>query len=151
MHPEISLLPSRVFYDGRLEDGPDMAEKTRQDWHSDAKFGVYKFFNVHHGREESSRTSNGPVPLARWLTISLKIMNRHNRTTCTCGKITVGIQWWGATKAFQLENYYNPAWVDWLDSPLSSSCDALSRSTILLLPRVRGLFVARPFDGLSAS
>ncbi len=55
MHPDISVLPSRVFYDGRLKDGPDMAEKTSQPWHSDTKFGVYKFFNASRGREESSR------------------------------------------------------------------------------------------------
>lgn len=55
MHPDISVLPSRVFYGGRLEDGPGMAEKTSQPWHSDPKFGIYKFLNVSRGREESSR------------------------------------------------------------------------------------------------
>lgn len=61
MHPDISVLPSRVFYSGRLEDGPGMAEKTRQIWHSDTKFGVYKFFNVSRGREESSRIGHSLV------------------------------------------------------------------------------------------
>lgn len=55
MHPDISVLPSRVFYGGRLKDGPGMSEKTVQPWHSDPKFGVYKFLNVSRGREESSR------------------------------------------------------------------------------------------------
>lgn len=58
MHPEISALPSRVFYDGRLKDGPDMAKKTYQPWHAEEKFGVYKFFNVSRGREEPSRVGH---------------------------------------------------------------------------------------------
>jgi senataxin len=51
MHPEISRLPSRVFYEGRLLDGPDMAIKTKQPWHIHEKFGPYKFFNV-SGQEQ---------------------------------------------------------------------------------------------------
>ncbi|KAG6376985.1 putative senataxin [Boletus reticuloceps] len=54
MHPEISQLPSRLFYQGRLLDGPDMGVKTRQPWQSHAKFGCYRFFNVLRGREESA-------------------------------------------------------------------------------------------------
>lgn len=53
MHPDISRLPSRVFYADRLLDGPDMATKTKQPWHAHAKFGTYKFFNV-NGIEESN-------------------------------------------------------------------------------------------------
>ncbi|TDL22217.1 hypothetical protein BD410DRAFT_898486 [Rickenella mellea] len=52
MHPEISHLPSRIFYDRRLTDGRDMAKKTSQPWHTHPTFGVYKFFNVTRGREE---------------------------------------------------------------------------------------------------
>lgn len=58
MHPSISQLPSQVFYEGRLKDGPDMAEKTAQPWHAEAKFGVYKFFSVTQGREESSKAGH---------------------------------------------------------------------------------------------
>ena len=46
MHPDISRLPSRVFYGNRLLDGPDMEAKTKQPWHTNKKFGTYKFFNV---------------------------------------------------------------------------------------------------------
>lgn len=46
MHPEISQLPSQVFYSGRLLDGPDMVSKTQQPWHKLRKFGPYQFFNV---------------------------------------------------------------------------------------------------------
>ncbi|KAI5122782.1 hypothetical protein M0805_000126 [Coniferiporia weirii] len=55
MHPEISRLPSRLFYDGRLQDGPDMAEKTAQPWHAEPRFGIYKFFSATQGREEPGR------------------------------------------------------------------------------------------------
>ncbi|KAK2465188.1 hypothetical protein APHAL10511_002542 [Amanita phalloides] len=56
MHPEISRLPSRVFYQNRLQDGPDMASKTAQPWHSHPKFGTYKFFNINGTEEQSSRS-----------------------------------------------------------------------------------------------
>ena len=58
MHPEISCLPSRVFYQGRLQDGPAMDVKTKQPWHSHPKLGTYRFFNVHQGLEESGVRSS---------------------------------------------------------------------------------------------
>ncbi|KAF8635838.1 hypothetical protein AX15_000034 [Amanita polypyramis BW_CC] len=61
MHPEISHLPSRVFYENRLQDGPDMAAKTAQPWHSHPKFGTYKFFNVNGTEEQSSRSLINPA------------------------------------------------------------------------------------------
>lgn len=52
MHPDISALPSQVFYGGRLLDGPNMEEKTKQPWHNHTKFGTYRFLNVSWGIEE---------------------------------------------------------------------------------------------------
>lgn len=46
MHPEISVLPSRVFYDSRLKDGPNMDTKTLAVWHKKPIFGPYHFINV---------------------------------------------------------------------------------------------------------
>ena len=54
MHPEISQLPSHLFYQGRLLDGPEMDVKTKQPWQSHPKFGSYRFFNVLLGREEGT-------------------------------------------------------------------------------------------------
>ncbi|KAG2155818.1 SEN1 N terminal-domain-containing protein [Suillus bovinus] len=54
MHPDISRLPSRIFYQGRLLDGPDMDVKTKQPWHLHPKFGTYRFFNVNRGQEASA-------------------------------------------------------------------------------------------------
>ena len=51
MHPEISQLPSRVFYKGRLQDGPEMAEKAARAWHASNMFGPYRFFNILRGQE----------------------------------------------------------------------------------------------------
>ncbi|KAF7346319.1 hypothetical protein MSAN_01859600 [Mycena sanguinolenta] len=46
MHPAISQLPSSLFYQARLKDGPDMEKKTAKPWHKDSKFGVYRFFDI---------------------------------------------------------------------------------------------------------
>lgn len=46
MHPEISLFPSRTFYDGKLLDGGDMAGLRKQPWHQSLLLGPYRFFDV---------------------------------------------------------------------------------------------------------
>ncbi|WVW79753.1 hypothetical protein I302_101723 [Kwoniella bestiolae CBS 10118] len=56
MHPYISELPSKVFYNGQLKDGPDMAKKTTAIWHQRNVFGPYRFFNV-DGHETKAGTS----------------------------------------------------------------------------------------------
>lgn len=53
MHPDISVLPSRLFYGGRLLDGPNMTVKTQRPWHDHPKFGPYRFYNVLRGVEET--------------------------------------------------------------------------------------------------
>jgi senataxin len=53
MHPSISAVPSRLFYNGRLQDGPEMDQRTKQVWHSSPLFGPYQFFDVAHGQEEA--------------------------------------------------------------------------------------------------
>jgi senataxin len=58
MHPEISQLPSEVFYSGRLLDGPDMDTKTRQPWHDSLMFPPYQFFNVQGQESQASRGSS---------------------------------------------------------------------------------------------
>ncbi|KAI9512406.1 AAA domain-containing protein, partial [Russula earlei] len=53
MHPDISQLPSRIFYRGLLKDGLGMAEKTARSWHAINMFGPYRFFNILRGQEAS--------------------------------------------------------------------------------------------------
>ncbi|KAJ7109726.1 SEN1 N terminal-domain-containing protein [Mycena crocata] len=56
MHPTISQLPSALFYQSRLKDGPNMGEKTKQPWHHDPKFGVYRFLDIKSVEEKSGRS-----------------------------------------------------------------------------------------------
>jgi senataxin len=60
MHPEISQLPSEVFYQKKLLDGPAMDEKTKQGWHRSPMFPPYCFFNV-GGQEQSAFTGSSLV------------------------------------------------------------------------------------------
>ena len=77
MHPDISQVPSRLFYEGRLQDGPDMVSKTKRPWHSHDKFGTYRFFNVPEGREE---TGAGHSYINRGeITIAAALFNRLRR------------------------------------------------------------------------
>ncbi|KAJ6508793.1 SEN1 N terminal-domain-containing protein [Mycena sanguinolenta] len=56
MHPGISQLPSSLFYQARLKDGPDMEKKTVKPWHKDSKFGVYRFLDIKSVEEQSGRS-----------------------------------------------------------------------------------------------
>ncbi|KAF8516825.1 SEN1 N terminal-domain-containing protein [Hysterangium stoloniferum] len=55
MHPDISRIPSQLFYGQRLLDGPGMIEKTSQIWHQNPLFGTYKFINVSGGNEQAAQ------------------------------------------------------------------------------------------------
>lgn len=55
MHPEISEFPRRQFYDSKLKDNEDIAEKRRvqSSWHyTTASFGPLVFFDIKSGMEE---------------------------------------------------------------------------------------------------
>ncbi|TPX34553.1 hypothetical protein SmJEL517_g02792 [Synchytrium microbalum] len=54
MHPEISRIPSILFYQGHLKDAPEMAEKCKAPWHHDPLLPPYRFYDCHSGREENS-------------------------------------------------------------------------------------------------
>ncbi|KAI9490861.1 hypothetical protein BDB00DRAFT_835720 [Zychaea mexicana] len=56
MHPEISRFPSKLFYNSRLLDGPDMEANSAAPWHSQEYFPPYRFYNVEEGME---RTGSG--------------------------------------------------------------------------------------------
>ncbi|KAK3826729.1 MAG: AAA domain-containing protein [Linnemannia gamsii] len=53
MHPDISVFPSREFYDSLLRDGPNMASKTKAEWHINPVFSPYRFFDVYEGKEQT--------------------------------------------------------------------------------------------------
>ncbi|KAJ9155180.1 Helicase SEN1 [Pleurostoma richardsiae] len=60
MHPEISLFPSKEFYEGRLIDGSDMGKLRAQPWHDTSLFGPYRFFDV-EGVQEKGRKGQSLV------------------------------------------------------------------------------------------
>jgi senataxin len=55
MHPEISMFPSKEFYERRLIDGGDMAALRRQPWHRNPLLGPYRFFDVEGVQEKGHR------------------------------------------------------------------------------------------------
>lgn len=85
MHPLISKLPSKVFYDGKLEDGPNMAEKTAQPWHRDPMFPPYRFFNISKGVEKAASSHSLSNPTEVETAISL--YNRLLRQFSTHGEL----------------------------------------------------------------
>ncbi|KAJ1998777.1 DEAD-box type RNA helicase, partial [Coemansia thaxteri] len=53
MHPEISAFPSKLFYESRLKDGPDMDKKQAAPWHKNPNYPPFTFFNIYSGREQT--------------------------------------------------------------------------------------------------
>jgi senataxin len=63
MHPEISVFPSKAFYDGRLLDGPDMASLRVRPWHSQPLLGPYRFFDV-QGQHSAAKKGHSLINVA---------------------------------------------------------------------------------------
>ncbi|CEJ02391.1 hypothetical protein RMCBS344292_16398 [Rhizopus microsporus] len=55
MHPEISSFPSKLFYQSRLQDGPQMDKMSSAVWHALPEFPPYCFFDVYDGQEKMGR------------------------------------------------------------------------------------------------
>lgn len=51
MHPEISRFPSKLFYESKLKDGPDMDKLTAAEWHDSDMLTPYRFLNIMDGKE----------------------------------------------------------------------------------------------------
>lgn len=63
MHPDISLFPSRTFYDDLLKDGEGMAAGRERPWHASALLAPYKFFDV-QGQHQTSTKGHSLVNVA---------------------------------------------------------------------------------------
>lgn len=74
MHPNISLFPSRTFYDGLLQDGDNMAALRVQPWHKSALLAPYRFFDV-KGRHSAAPKGHSLINLAE-IDIAMAIYTR---------------------------------------------------------------------------
>ena len=74
MHPEISIFPSKAFYDGRLLDGKDMAALRARPWHQSDILGPYRFFDV-QGTQQSATRGHSLVNIAE-IDMAMKLFAR---------------------------------------------------------------------------
>ncbi|KAJ9603337.1 DEAD-box type RNA helicase [Cladophialophora chaetospira] len=74
MHPEISLFPSKTFYDSRLKDGEGMAKLRRRPWHHSDIFAPYRFFDV-QGMSQTATKGHSLINLAE-ITVAMQIYKR---------------------------------------------------------------------------
>ena len=74
MHPEISMFPSKEFYEGRLLDGKDMAVTRARPWHQSDILGPYRFFDV-QGIQESAPQGRSAFNIAE-VDMALKLFAR---------------------------------------------------------------------------
>ncbi|MCJ1476050.1 DEAD-box type RNA helicase [Lambiella insularis] len=63
MHPEISMFPSRTFYDARLLDGPGMAALRTRPWHKSQLLSPYRFFDV-QGTQQNAPSGHSLINVA---------------------------------------------------------------------------------------
>ncbi|KAF9425648.1 DEAD-box type RNA helicase [Podila epigama] len=79
MHPSISAFPSREFYKSLLKDGPDMAAKTKAEWHKNPLWSPYRFFDVHEGREKIglSHSQHNPIEAEAAVELLEKLCNSN--------------------------------------------------------------------------
>ncbi|KAF3768529.1 hypothetical protein M406DRAFT_250805 [Cryphonectria parasitica EP155] len=74
MHPEISMFPSKEFYEGRLYDGDSMGSLRRQPWHESRLLGPYHFFDV-QGIQEKGRKGQSLVN-TKELNVAVQLYHR---------------------------------------------------------------------------
>lgn len=74
MHPQISSFPSATFYDGKLQDGPDMGKLRMRPWHQSQLLSPYRFFDV-QGLHQSAAKGHSLVNLAE-LRVAMQLYER---------------------------------------------------------------------------
>ena len=74
MHPEISAFPSAAFYDGRLQDGPNMGPLRTSPWHQSELLTPYRFFDV-QGLHQNAPKGHSLVNVAE-IRVSMQLYDR---------------------------------------------------------------------------
>ena len=74
MHPEISMFPSKTFYESRLKDGVDMAKLRARPWHHASLLAPYRFFDV-QGMQLSTSRGHSLVNIAE-LEVAMQLYDR---------------------------------------------------------------------------
>jgi len=74
MHPEISVFPSKMFYEGRLLDGANMAGIRSRPWHGTSLLSPYRFFDV-QGQHSAAPTGHSLVNHAE-VRVALQLYHR---------------------------------------------------------------------------
>ncbi|KAJ5194490.1 Zinc finger CCHC-type [Penicillium cf. griseofulvum] len=74
MHPAISRFPSVTFYDGKLQDGPDMAKLRQRPWHQSELLSPYRFFDV-QGMHSSAARGHSLINYAE-LQVAMQLYDR---------------------------------------------------------------------------
>jgi senataxin len=77
MHPEISMFPSKEFYEAQLKDGQDMAQLRQQPWHASSLLGPYRFFDVQGVQERGHRGQS--LVNTKELEVAMQIYERFSR------------------------------------------------------------------------
>lgn len=74
MHPEISIFPSKTFYDSRLKDGAGMAKLRARPWHHSKILAPYRFFDV-QGMSQAAPKGHSLVNVAE-LNVAMQLYDR---------------------------------------------------------------------------
>ena len=74
MHPEISLFPSKAFYDSRLKDGAGMKKLRSRPWHHSSLLAPYRFFDV-EGMQSAARKGHSLINIAE-LKVAMELYHR---------------------------------------------------------------------------
>jgi len=90
MHPDISRLPSQVFYGGKLLDGPNMAIKTKAPWHQSTVFGTYRFYATEGHEVKAGRQSlKNPTEVNAVISLYRGLKNLYGGHDALLGKIGI--------------------------------------------------------------
>ena len=105
MHPEISVFPSREFYEGQLKDGQDMLHLRQQPWHQTALLSPYRFFDVQGVQERGNRGQS--LVNTKELEVAMQIYERFSTDYRNCDlKRKIGIITPYKAQLYELRNRF---------------------------------------------